>query len=572
MLAAHIKTHVINNVFLFVIPPHPLHTQALMAHKQARKVEEEKMALAKLEWQKASKQKVRRKKEELSGDFKHISIEMENLTRRLEAAKESLQEAEEAVDGQLRVMGQVPMRARDADFKSGPGGSRRASVPAELGRPSRLEGRGARDEERPGRQRASVRYPIDDDDLLLEERGKGSVQNVPAPDLLDDEKQRYLIDEMAVSEFLLWFADMDHVNVPALKLRDLHDALVTRDSETLCQLMLSLTLAALPVIGDKIITSNRWRLLCDDFTWPEVLRRLICARHSMKLESDQAKDAAGLLGEMDPMALGRQALLVLLRSLTDAVLEQDPIKGLLDRRHDEAEHLAKDRAAMELEDRRKRRGGGRWGHRGGESEEDDYYDSDNDQLASLREEEDMRVAVRTSPLGEDRHKRRYWWGLGGHAGPLYVEMIDGSWGQVTTKQRLDAIIKSLNVKGIRELQLKQTLEAKYHQIVQGMNRSQGDFDRDDQCTMPSLRLPKIAPKPPPVRTQVQPLAPAAPACRRLLKATQDRTCHQRPCLLSLPPRTLTQSAPLPPLSSSPVRPAPAAPTRWGGAGGAGRPP
>lgn len=372
---------------------------------------------------------------------------------------------------------------------------------------------------------------------------------MPPPDLLNDERQKWLVDEMAVSEFLLWFGDMEHVAVPVLKLRDLHDALVTKDSETLCSLLLSLTLAAIPhhqQPGDKVMTANRWRLLCDDYTWPEVLRRLVSARHYLKLEPDSARDAANLLAEMDPMAVGRDKLLVILRSLTDAVLEQDPIKGLLDRRNDEAEMLAKDRAQLELEDRRKRRGG-RWGR--GESEDDDY-DSDNDQLAALREEEDSRVAIRTSPLGEDRHKRRYWWGLGGHPGPLYVEMIDGSWGQVTTKQKLDAIIKALNTKGIRELQLKQSLEAKYPQIVHGMNRSQHgtEFDRDDQATMPSLRLPKPVPKPPAVREGGK-----SECCR-------SHAIHRALCRRSVSPACFhthaDAAATAPPLLSFPSQPPP----------------
>ncbi|MCJ1461826.1 hypothetical protein MMC07_000425 [Pseudocyphellaria aurata] len=73
------------------------------------------------------------------------------------------------------------------------------------------------------------------------------------------------------------------------------------------------------------------------------------------------------------------------------------------------------------------------------------------QKRAAYERELSSLAVRAKPLGQDRHYRRYWWGLGGQRGCLFVEDADakllGAW---HTTAEIDGLIKALDGKGVRE--------------------------------------------------------------------------------------------------------------------------
>lgn len=79
------------------------------------------------------------------------------------------------------------------------------------------------------------------------------------------------------------------------------------------------------------------------------------------------------------------------------------------------------------------------------------------------EKELLDQSVRTSPLGKDRFYNRYWFFR--REGRLFVENADSKeWGYYSTKEELDALIGSLNIKGIRERALKQQLDKFYNKI------------------------------------------------------------------------------------------------------------
>ncbi|TVU14415.1 hypothetical protein EJB05_37882, partial [Eragrostis curvula] len=72
-------------------------------------------------------------------------------------------------------------------------------------------------------------------------------------------------------------------------------------------------------------------------------------------------------------------------------------------------------------------------------------------------------SVWPSPLGKDRFYNRYW--FFGSEGRLFVEGAGSKeWGYYSTKEELDALLGSFNVKGIRERALKQQLNRSYDQI------------------------------------------------------------------------------------------------------------
>ncbi|KAK4353537.1 hypothetical protein RND71_025731 [Anisodus tanguticus] len=80
----------------------------------------------------------------------------------------------------------------------------------------------------------------------------------------------------------------------------------------------------------------------------------------------------------------------------------------------------------------------------------------------LEREIEKRV-IRTNPLGTDRDYNRYWFFR--RDGRIFVESTDSvQWGYYSSKEELDALIGSLNVKGVRERALKKQLEKLYHKI------------------------------------------------------------------------------------------------------------
>ncbi|KAM3387143.1 hypothetical protein ACQJBY_010172 [Aegilops geniculata] len=85
------------------------------------------------------------------------------------------------------------------------------------------------------------------------------------------------------------------------------------------------------------------------------------------------------------------------------------------------------------------------------------------------EKELLDQSVRTSPLGKDRYYNRYWFFR--REGRLFVESADSKeWGYYSTKEELDALIGSLNIKGIRERALKQQLDKLYNKISNAVEK------------------------------------------------------------------------------------------------------
>lgn len=74
-----------------------------------------------------------------------------------------------------------------------------------------------------------------------------------------------------------------------------------------------------------------------------------------------------------------------------------------------------------------------------------------------------QVAVRTEPLGLDRHWRRYFW-FAAERDAVFVEEAEGqSVATITSQHQLDAVIAGLNPKGTRERGLHAELR-KYYEV------------------------------------------------------------------------------------------------------------
>ncbi|XP_078172356.1 DDT domain-containing protein isoform X2 [Carex rostrata] len=85
------------------------------------------------------------------------------------------------------------------------------------------------------------------------------------------------------------------------------------------------------------------------------------------------------------------------------------------------------------------------------------------------EREIEKLNIRTNPLGKDRDHRRYWFFR--REGRLFVESSDSKqWGYYSTKEELDALIGSLNPKGVREIAIKRQLEKFYQRISTSLEK------------------------------------------------------------------------------------------------------
>lgn len=98
----------------------------------------------------------------------------------------------------------------------------------------------------------------------------------------------------------------------------------------------------------------------------------------------------------------------------------------------------------------------------------------NEQQREHLEREIEKLSIRTNCIGKDRNYNRYWFFRRG--GRLFVESLDSNkWGYYSTKEELDALIGSLNEKGVRERDLKRQLEKYYVKISSALQKRSKDI-------------------------------------------------------------------------------------------------
>ncbi|CAN8256840.1 unnamed protein product [Cochlearia groenlandica] len=93
------------------------------------------------------------------------------------------------------------------------------------------------------------------------------------------------------------------------------------------------------------------------------------------------------------------------------------------------------------------------------------------------EREMEKIVIRTNPLGKDRDYNRYWWFQSN--GRIFVEFSDSKeWGYYASKEELDLLMGSLNLKGERELYLHTQLEKFYDKICSTLQKRSKDIARN----------------------------------------------------------------------------------------------
>lgn len=106
-------------------------------------------------------------------------------------------------------------------------------------------------------------------------------------------------------------------------------------------------------------------------------------------------------------------------------------------------------------------------------------------LQEKYEAERRKIAIRAALLGTDRYHRRYYWGLGGRRDRVFYEQPPGvgqerqssTWGEITSVDDLEALYESLDSRGVRERELKESLEDSWKSIERAMKMSETDRAR-----------------------------------------------------------------------------------------------
>ncbi|GMN50733.1 hypothetical protein TIFTF001_019878 [Ficus carica] len=107
--------------------------------------------------------------------------------------------------------------------------------------------------------------------------------------------------------------------------------------------------------------------------------------------------------------------------------------------------------------------------------------------------EEMYV-YRSLPLGQDRRRNRYWQFVASASsndpgsGRIFVELHDGNWRLIDTEEAFDALLMSLDTRGIRESHLRlmlQKIETPFRRSVQYTGRGLTDVKRETDETKTS---------------------------------------------------------------------------------------
>lgn len=97
-----------------------------------------------------------------------------------------------------------------------------------------------------------------------------------------------------------------------------------------------------------------------------------------------------------------------------------------------------------------------------------------EQRSEYYEKEMEKRVICTNPMGKDRYYNRYWWFR--RDGRIFVESSDSKeWGYYSSKEELDVLMGSLNVKGERERALKKQLEKFYSRICFELQKRSKDL-------------------------------------------------------------------------------------------------
>ncbi|CAM0945664.1 unnamed protein product [Alopecurus aequalis] len=327
-----------------------------------------------------------------------------------------------------------------------------------------------------------IKYPIDD--LLISPAADGPALLKRPPLVTDFGIPRHSVgDLLMVWDFCLSFGRV--LSLYPFSLADLENAICHKENNVLIVEIHSALFYLL--IEDEAdyftaVQTKRMSKLSLE-TWAEYLRVFLEMTKSEELSSNIGTVRRGYYGLIDA-----DIKLKILRELVEEAIATDAIREKLSERVDQQQALVATRreiARKEKEEKNKNvknenndvvQDGNECVDEQGKGKEE----SDNRNVSASKTERKLhlvrhletereKLSIRASPLGKDRHYNRYWFFK--REGRLFVESVDSKeWGYYSTKEELDVLMGSLNVKGIRERALKLQLDKFYNSISNALEK------------------------------------------------------------------------------------------------------
>lgn len=328
-----------------------------------------------------------------------------------------------------------------------------------------------------------MKYPIDD--LLVRPNADDPALSKRPPLATDFRVPRGCVgDLLMVWDFCSSFGRV--LNLSPFPLTDMENAICHKESNVLLvEIHAAMFHLLIKDKGDyfSVLQHKKRKLKVSLVTWAEYLCDFLEMTKIEELSSNIATVRRGYYGLIDT-----DMKLKILRELVEEAIKTCAIREILIERVDQKQALNATKRESTRKDKEEQNLNTEIAMNNEENQTDAVQDGNEsvDEPARGKEEKDKsnvsrsktegkrhlvwhleteieKLSIRSSPLGKDRHYNRYCFFR--REGRLFVESADSrEWGYYSTKEELDALMGSLNVKGIRERALKRQLEKYYNKI------------------------------------------------------------------------------------------------------------
>jgi hypothetical protein len=286
-------------------------------------------------------------------------------------------------------------------------------------------------------------------------------------------------DLLMVWDFCLSFGRV--LNLSPFSLVDLENAICHKESNALLvEIHTAIFHLLIKDEGDyfTILRTKKRKLKVTLVTWAEYLCDFLEMTKTEELTRNIATVRKGYYSLIDT-----DIKLKILRELVEEAITTSPVREKLSERVDQRQALAatKRESTRKAKDEQNSSIDGLQDdnesvdEQGKGKEEKDKNNISRSKTEGKRhgvqhlETEIEKLSIRSSPLGKDRHYNRYWFFR--REGRLFVESADSKeWGYYSTKEELDVLMSSLNVKGLRERALKRQLDKLYSKISNALEK------------------------------------------------------------------------------------------------------
>ncbi|XP_003575146.1 DDT domain-containing protein DDB_G0282237 [Brachypodium distachyon] len=333
-----------------------------------------------------------------------------------------------------------------------------------------------------------IKYPIDD--LLLSPAVDDPALLKRPPLATDFGIPRNSVgDLLMVWDFCLSFGRV--LNLSPFSLADLENAICHKESNALLvEIHSAMFHLLIKDEGDYFMAlkNNKRKLKLSLETWAEYLCDFLEMAKIEELSSNIATVRRGYYGHIDA-----DMKLKILRELVEEAITTSAIREELIERVDQQQALVATKRENTRKEKEKKKSNIEVDMRSdavqdgigsvdkqGKGKEETYTrnistsKTGKSHLVRHLETERTKLSIRASPLGSDRHYNRYWFFK--REGRLFVENADSrEWGYYSSKEELDVLMGSLNVKGIRERALKRQLENFYNTISNALEKRLKDI-------------------------------------------------------------------------------------------------